>query len=460
VLALRADLAAATQGPGVRRGSWGVVVQSIDRRERLFELNPQALLVPASTAKLVSAASAADAVGWDYTYPTELHATGPIEDGVLHGDLVVVGHGDPSWSGAAGVDVSALAGALVGRVRRIDGLVIADDDQVEEPRPALAWTWDDLGYPSGALFGALNANENEMAVRVRPGDAEGQPTLLSTDGPAFDRPLVNRTTTGARGSTGRIWPEQRPGEPFLTIAGAVPAGGRGVRLSVAVGNPTWWFAQRLRAALVAAGIEVSGGAFDVDEIRPRPELTPATLVHRHMSPPLSALVRPMLKDSVNLYGEALMRLNAAMDGVPTNDAALDGLRLRLTAWGVPQDGVQLVDGSGLSRRNVVSAEVLALVLERMHDPSARSPFVAALPIAGSDGSLARRMKGTAAEGRLRAKTGTMSNVRTLAGYTTTADGEYLAFAMLLNNFEGTGADANDALDRMAVRLASFSRGAP
>jgi D-alanyl-D-alanine carboxypeptidase/D-alanyl-D-alanine-endopeptidase (penicillin-binding protein 4) len=458
--ALRADLTASTQLPGVRRGTWGIVVHSIDRRERLFELNPQALLVPASTGKLVSAASAGDTVGWDFTFSTELHATGPIEDGVLRGDLVVVGHGDPSWSGAAGVDVSALATALAGRVRRIDGLVIADDDLVEEPRPALAWTWDDLGYPSGALFGALNVGENEMIVRVRPGDAEGQPTLLSADLAALDRPLVNRTTTGARGTVGRIWPEQRPGEPFLTIAGSLPARGAETRLSVSVGNPTLWFARRLRAALVAAGIEVTGEAFDVDDIRPRPELTAATLVHSHTSPPISALVRPMLKDSINLYGEALMRLNAAADGLPTNDAALDGLRKRLTAWGVAPDGVQVVDGSGLSRRSVVSADALTLILQRMHDPDGRSPFVTALPVAGVDGSLARRMKGTAAEGRVRAKTGTMSNIRTLAGYATTADGEQLAFAFLLNNFEGTGADANDALDRMAIRLASFSRAAP
>lgn len=459
LLALRAELTAATQLPGVRRGVWGVVVQSIDRGERLFELNPRTLLVPASTAKLVSAASAADAVGWDYTFLTELHATGPIDDGVLRGDLVVVGHGDPTWAGAAGVDVSALAQALAGRVRRIEGLVIADDDQMEEPRPALAWTWDDLGYPSGALFGALNADENQMVVRVRPGDAEGQPTLLSVEEGAADRPLVNRTITGAPGSPGRIWPEQRPGEPFLTIAGVVPAG-RTAAIMVAVGNPTRWFAQRLRTALIRAGIQVTGGAFDVDDIRPRPELTATTLVHGHMSPPLAAIVQPLLKDSINLYGEALMRLNAAMEPVPTNDLALDGLRRRLTAWGVPPDGVQLVDGSGLSRRNVLSAEALVTVLERMHDPSARAPFVSALPIAGIDGSLAGRFKGTTAEGRVRAKTGTMSNIRSLAGYATTADGEHLAFAVLLNNFEGTGAQATGAIDTMAVALASFRRQTP
>jgi D-alanyl-D-alanine carboxypeptidase/D-alanyl-D-alanine-endopeptidase (penicillin-binding protein 4) len=211
---------------------------------------------------------------------------------------------------------------------------------------------------------------------------------------------------------------------------------------------------------VAAGVQVPGGAFVVDDIRPRPVLTAETLIAGHMSSPLSAIVRPLLKDSINLYAEAVMRLNAVPADVPTNDAALGGLRARLTAWNVPPDGVQLVDGSGLSRRSVIAPEALLAVLARMHDPTGRSPFVAALPVAGVDGSLARRMKGTAAEGRVLAKTGTMSNIRTLAGYATTAEGEHLAFVILLNNFEGTGTEATDAVDRMAVRIASFRRVGP
>jgi D-alanyl-D-alanine carboxypeptidase/D-alanyl-D-alanine-endopeptidase (penicillin-binding protein 4) len=152
-----------------------------------------------------------------------------------------------------------------------------------------------------------------------------------------------------------------------------------------------------------------------------------------------------------------MRLNTAPGTFPTNDAALDGLRERLDSWGIPSTSYQLVDGSGLSRRDAISAEAVLAVLERMADSSGASPFVTGLPIAGVDGSLATRMKGTPAEGNVRAKTGTMSNIRSLAGYVTTRDGERLAFVILINNFEGTGVNANDALDAIAVRLASFSR---
>jgi len=164
----------------------------------------------------------------------------------------------------------------------------------------------------------------------------------------------------------------------------------------------------------------------------------------------------MLKDSINLYGEALMRLNAG-DMPATNDGALEGLRKRLAAWGIPKDGEHLVDGSGLSRRDLIAPETLFVLLKRAFEPAGTSPFVSGLPLAGVDGSLAARMKGTAAERNLRAKTGTMSNIRSLAGYVTTRDGEHLALVIMVNNYEGDGEDANQAIDRMAVRLAEFSR---
>ena len=116
-----------------------------------------------------------------------------------------------------------------------------------------------------------------------------------------------------------------------------------------------------------------------------------------------------------------------------------------------------VDGSGLSRRDVLTADMLVAVLRRMYDPAGASPWMTGLPIAGRDGTLDGRLKGTAAENNLRAKTGTMSNIRSLAGYVKTRDGETLAFAIMADNFEGSGTTATEAIDRIAVRLASFSR---
>jgi D-alanyl-D-alanine carboxypeptidase/D-alanyl-D-alanine-endopeptidase (penicillin-binding protein 4) len=416
------------------------------------------LLVPASAAKLAAVATAAEAVGWDYRYETTLRATGPIVDGVLQGDLIAVGSGDPTIGGRAGDDIGSWVDALKSAgIRRIDGRIIGDDDAIEEPRPQLAWAWDDLGYATGSLFGALNFAENRLAVTVTPGAAAGTPAAVSVEPHAAYRPLSNRVVTAATGAPQLVWPEQRPGEAFLTVAGTVAAGAPPTRLNVSAGNPTFWFASVLRNRLLRQGVEVTGDAWDVDDVMPAPDRLGATVLFTYRSRPLSEIVQPLLKDSVNLYAEAIMRLNAAPGVLPTNDAALDGYRRRLEAWGVPADAQQVIDGSGLSRRDVISAEALLIVLQHMQDPAARSPFVSALPIAGVDGSLANRMRDTAAAGNVRAKTGTMSNIRSLAGYATTRDGERLAFAAMVNNFEGAGAAANQALDAIAVALAGFQR---
>src|SRR5262245_40646293 len=455
---LRDGILEDTSGPGVRRGVWGIVAYSLDRQVPLFELNAGALLVPASSAKLVSVATAAEAAGWNYRYLTTLRAAGSVVNGVLRGDLLVVGSGDPSIGGPAGDDFSSWTNALkAAGIRRIEGRVIGDDDALEEPRPQQAWAWDDLGYTSGAVFGALNFAENRTSVSISPGSAEGAPTNLAVDARTTYRTLTNLALTGPRGSQLLLWPEQRPGERALTIAGTIPVGTSPVTIGIAVGNPTLWFANALRTRLIRDGIEVTGEAVDIDDVHPTPDRAGSIVLFTHASRTLAEIAQPLLKDSINLYAEALLRLNASPGAFPTNDAALDGLRTRLDTWGVERDSQQLIDGSGLSRRSTISAEALITVLRRMYDPTGGSPFMTGLPVAGIDGSLANRMKRTPAEGQLRAKTGTMSNIRSLAGYVTTRDGEHLALVIMVNNFEGTGLQANDAIDRIAVRLASFSR---
>jgi len=455
---LRTDIVRSTQVPGVQRGVWGIAVHSIDRNERLFELQPNTLLVPASVAKLLSISTASEAVGWDYTFETTLQTTGTIRDGVLTGDLLVVGSGDPTIGGRAGEDLSRWVAALqAAGIRRIDGRIIGDDNALEEPRPQLAWAWDDLGYANAALFGALNFADNRMNVTVTPGSSAGAPAAITAEPQAAARPLSTRVVTGAAGTTQQIWPEQRPGEPFLTIAGSIPAGAAAARLTVAVGNPTFWFASVLRNRLQSQGIQVTGDAWDIDDVNPEPDRSRAQVLFTHRSRPLRDIVQPVLKESLNLYAEAVMRLNVAPGQARTNDAALEGFNKRLTAWGVPANGQQIVDGSGLSRRDTVSAETVLAVLRHMYDPAGTSPFVTGLPIAGVDGTLSERMRNTLAAGNVRAKTGTMSNIRSLAGYVKTRDGETLAFAALVNNFEGPAAAANQALDSIAVLLASFSR---
>src|SRR4030095_13676114 len=234
---LQTDLTAATKMPGVQRATGGSARQSRARTQRLFDLNPQTLMVPASIAKLVSVATAADAVGWDYRFTTTLRSTGSIEGGVLHGDLLVVGGGDPAIGGRGGDDFTTWVDALKNAgIHRIDGRVIGIDDAFEEPRPGFAWSWDDLGYSTGAVFGALNLAENRLSVTVTPGAIAGAPTSLAYNVEAQDLPITNRSVTAPAGSAPLVWPEMRPGENVLTIAGSVPAGGMPATLLLSAGD--------------------------------------------------------------------------------------------------------------------------------------------------------------------------------------------------------------------------------
>ena len=446
-------------GPGVSRGSWGIVVQSIARDERLFEYNGRALLVPASISKLVAVAAGVEAVGWDYVFETSVRTAGDITNGVLHGDLLIVGSGDPSIGGRGGDDdfsswVDALKAA---GIARIDGRIIGDDDAFDDPRPGAMWAWDDLGYTSGALYGALNFAENKMAVTVTPARTAGAPAALSVEPFAASRPLGNRTLTLRAGSLQQLWPEQRPGEPFLTIAGSMPVGAAPARMTVSAGNPTSWFASAFRHQLLQGGIEVGGEAFDIDDVSPKPDASSMRVLYTHRSRPLAGITEPLLKESINIYAEAVFRLGTGPTGGRMNDDAIAALRMRLPMWGLPVDAIQLVDGSGLSRRDTIAAETIVRVLQRMYDATGMSPWMQGLPIAGRDGTLENRLKGTAAADNVRGKTGTMSNIRSLAGYIRTRDGEPLAFAIMVNNFEGTGAQAQAAIDAIAVRLAEFTR---
>ena len=455
---LQTDLIAATQMPGVQHGTWGIAVQSLDRNERLFDLNPHTLIVPASVEKLVSVATAVDAVGWDYRFTTTLRRTGPIADGVLRGDLLIIGGGDPSTGGRGGDDFSSWIAALKeAGIRRIDGRVVGVDDLFEEPRPGFAWSWDDLGYSTGAIFGALNFGENMAMVTVRPGSTPGAPAMLTPNGDAVDAQTIDRAVTGAAGTRQLLWPEMRPGEPEVTIAGSTPIGGRAVSLLISAGNPTLWSARVLRRHLIAGGIDVSGEAVDGDTLDAPPTLDAGELVYTYRSHPLSEIAQQAVKESINLYGEALHRLNAAGPLPHDNDQALAGVKQRFLSWGVPAEGFQLVDGSGLSRRDALAPDTLLTILTHMYDATGASPWMTAFPIAGVDGTLMGRMKDTPAENNVRAKTGTMSNVRSLVGYVRTRDGESLAFVIMLENFEGTGAQAVAAIDSIAIRLASFRR---
>ena len=443
------------------RGVWAVDVRSLDTGERLFELNSGKLMMPASNMKVVTLATAAENLGWDYRFTTTLETSAPIENGALMGDLVIRGTGDPTLNTRQGRGAAVLAewaGILrAADIQEIRGRIIGDDQAFDDEGLGDGWSWDYLQFGYAAPVGALQFNEDVAPLTIAPGPRPGDPAVVSL-APGSGLEVVNRAMTAGEETSETIDFRRQLFRPTLEITGAVPAGSIPVTRNVTVVNPTIYFAQSVKDAFVAAGIRVTGEAADLDDIAVHdgPE---RRALGSTSSPPLREIATVLMKVSQNLYAETLVKaLGASAGEVGTTAAGRRLMRKTLTAWGIPEDAYVISDGSGLSRSNYVSAEMITAILARMYrDPRHRDEFAATLPIAGKDGTIASRMRRTLAEGNATAKTGSIANVRSLSGYVRTKDGETLVFSIIANDFVIPAATVNWIADLAVEILATFTR---
>lgn len=468
---LQHDIDGILAAPALEHSVWGVLVKSLagagnpGHDETLYSLHARTLLMPASNMKIVTLAATAERLGWDYHYETRLLASAPIQGGVLHGDLVVVGSGDPSIGGRDGApahvfDAWAENLKAIG-LRRIDGRIIGDDNRFEDETLGAGWTWDDLSEGYAAGIGALQFNENSIRATIAPGLAPGDGAIVSVDPVGSGLMIRNELTTTAEGTPSSVSARRLPGSSQLQLRGSVPLGSTPSVHTLSVDNPTLFFVTVLRNTLIAHGIGVDGPAVDIDELTEAPARDGASVLLTHQSPPLSMLATTLMKVSQNLYAETFLKTLSAPgmnDGVATASEGRRLARATLQAWGVEDGGLIMRDGSGLSRYNYVTPQTLVTILTHVdRDDRLRGPFESALPVAGRDGTLERRMAGTPAEGNAHAKTGSIANARALSGYVTTADGERLVFSILGNNFETAASLIEQTSDQIVVRLAQFRR---
>jgi D-alanyl-D-alanine carboxypeptidase/D-alanyl-D-alanine-endopeptidase (penicillin-binding protein 4) len=459
---VRRDIDAVLENRVLRRVYWGVLVRSLKTDETLYSLNADKLMMPASNMKIVTLAAAAEKLGWDYRYETTIAAAGPIEGGTLRGDLVVIGSGDPSLVAADGMADRVFAdwaSQLKQRgIRAISGRVIGDDDGFEEETLGFGWMWDDLPTNDSAGVGALQYNESGVRVTVAPGPSVGDSAAVALSVGSSGLMIVNAVTTSIAGTAASIDTRRLPGSMNLELRGTIARGGTPAALLVSVDNPTQFFVNALRAALIANGIDVRGPAVDIDDVRDAPATRGMPIVS-YRSAPLSTLAIRLMKVSQNQYAETLLKTVGAAPGVvPAAAAGWRAAQAIFEGWGVAPGALIQRDGSGLTRYDFVTPDALVTILTHVdRDARLRDPFQASLPIAGRDGTLANRMKGTPAEGNARAKTGSMTAVRGTSGYVTGADGEPLVFAILANNYDVPAATITAAEDAIIVRLAQFHR---
>lgn len=455
--ALRRAIDSIVEGPEFRSAQWGVLVVDPAAGDTLYSRNAGKLFLPASNMKLVTMATAAARLGLDYRWTTTVAGRGPISDGVLAGDLLVYGRGDPSVSDSARGDAMRplrdMADSLYARgLRRVTGRLVAAGDAFPGPTIGFGWSWDDLDGPDGAPVDELTFNNGFATLRVRAGASPGHRPVVSTEPARAYPPVRVAARTVARDdsaalSAGPLRAVRDTARGSFAVLGAIAAGDSAA-LPVTFSDPDAAYLAALGEALNDRGIAVDGAATDT-------AATVDTLV-RVESPTLGELLPAVFKPSQNQMAELVLRtLGLVATGVGRADSAARVIGDQLRAWGADSDGYVIRDGSGLARYDLLSPETVVRVLNAMRRAPWFQTFDAALPVAGVDGTLRHRMRGTPAEGDVHAKTGSLANTRSLSGYVTTAGGRLLVFSLLVNNFAGPPARVGEEQDAIAELLAGL-----
>jgi D-alanyl-D-alanine carboxypeptidase/D-alanyl-D-alanine-endopeptidase (penicillin-binding protein 4) len=397
----RAAIDSMVNDPQFRNAHWGMLIVDPTSGDTLYSHNAGKLFMPASNQKILTGSTALVQLGPDFRFTTRFATNGDVRNGVLNGDLVVIGRGDPSFSDAMRGDYrlafDAMADSLnalgihhVGGGLRRAGNAFPDDQY------GFGWEFDDADEPYGAGIDELYVNEGFTKAKRR--NAKGDSVL--TDVAIRDHPTV--------------------------------------------------FLNTLHDAMLRKNV-TGAGFIDTTLLADEKLTTLFTL----KSPPLSEILKALEKPSQNQIAEIFFKtLGLEKTGVGIADSGRVVVERQLAAWGAEKDGFAVRDGSGLSRHDYVSPETIVRVLTIMRTRPEFPFLYDALPIAGVDGTIASRMKNTAAQGNVHAKTGTVDKARSLSGYVTTADGKTLVFSFLCNNFTVSNRAVERVQDVILAHLAA------
>ena len=469
--ALRWWIDSVTAAPDFRNANWGILVIDPARSDTIVRYNAAKLFMPASNMKIVTGAVALAQLGPNYRFRTTLLATGPVVNGALRGDVVIVGRGDPTASdhmrGDAMLAMLELADSIAARgIVRIEGRIRSEGDAFPGPIYGYGWSWDEVDEPYSAGVDELYFNEGFSRIVIRGGAFPGEPvTAAVLPSRGYPRVRIEARTVPAPDSTMtagdalvtplsiQVVRDSSPGS--VVVRGTIaPRDSQLVRFAHEV--PPTAFITALKEALEARGLSVA----ESDSVsRTANAGVVRDTIAVVLSPPLREILPVFEKPSQNQIGEILLRtlgLERTGAGVPDSGRAV--IERQLVEWGVARDGFVVRDGSGLSRYNYLSPETIVRVLEVMHRDSAFQVFYDAMPIAGVDGTLANRLKGTYAEANARGKTGFVAQARSISGYVTSADGRLLIYSLLCNNWTVPVRVVERVQDSIVARLAGMTAG--
>ena len=431
----------------LRNTQIGIKVVSLKNGEVLFEKNGEKLLIPASNAKILTAAAALKEIGPQYKFLTKALTDGKIEGNKITGNLYIQGDGDTFFVTEM---IYYFANELAIRgFTGITGDVVIDDfyfDRNYDVPPG------DRAYV--APVSAVAANFNSISLFIRPGNSNGSPAKVEIDPPNEFIKIINQARTGGSKSTISVIRKADGEKNIIVVSGSIPLGGKGERAYRSISNPPMYAGAVLKSIFAQRGITISG----VIGHKETPASARELLIYKSKS--FDLVIKDLMNFSNNMIANQLIKaLGAHKYGAPGSmEKGLRAAKESLASLGIKPESFVMVDGSGYDRQNRVSADLLTTILKKMSEDMVLFPgFWFSLPVAGEEGTLERRFKSNGAKGKIRAKSGTITGVATLAGYAPTKDGELLAFAFLFNDPRGRTRELYSYQEKIGELLCNFTR---
>jgi D-alanyl-D-alanine carboxypeptidase/D-alanyl-D-alanine-endopeptidase (penicillin-binding protein 4) len=472
---LRNSIDSLVADPMFRNANWGILIVEPTTGDTLYSRSAGKLFMPASNEKLLIGSTAFAQLGTAYRFTTTFLSSGPITNGVLGGDLIVVGRGDPSVSdammgGDAMKPLRVAADSLYALgIREISGSLVKGGNAFPDTTIG-NWDWSSETYAVDELF----FNQGSARVTAFGGDRTGDPVKLRS-APARTMPtIVNEVVTsdtppagvaagggrggggrggrgggGARSGAVRATFDMRGPLPVVHLTGWV-APHDSITTQIPLRDPASAWLQAFAEALADRGIVLHGSIVRT----PDAVITNQKQLFVLSSPTLGEIFPPFFKPSQNQIGEILLRtLGLERAGIGSADSGVKVVERQMAAWGIDTAAVVVRDGSGLSRHDYVTPEAIVKILDTMRKRPDFKIFYDALPIGGVDGTIASRMRGTPAQGNVHAKTGTVDRSHALSGYVTTTDGKMLLFSFQANNYTVPNTQVERVQDWIAAQLA-------
>lgn len=441
------------QRENVSDAFWGVALYDLEAEETVYGRNASQAFLPASTQKVITSAAAIDILGSSHRYETTLYYDGSVQGAVMQGDLVLEGSGDPTFgsSEVPGDDPLQKWSERLAEmgVERIEGRLIADDDVFDDQRYPDGWIvnylTDQKGRHMGNSGGGLVYRDNVVPVRVR-ATRPGQAPSVETQ-PENILSVTNRAETSSRWRGNTLQVNRTFSTNELVLTGSVARSYNGT-LAVPVSDPTAFVLKSFEKRLHDAGIQTDLELLDVDDLNNPPD--PDSPLFVEFSRPLAEITSEINKRSNNFYAEQVFRTYAWGGSIR---GAAKRTKTFLRTAGIDTRNLLLHDGSGLSRKNLVTPESMVKLLAHMDDHEERASFMASLPTGGErNTTLNYRLR----QVDVRAKTGSLEFVSALTGYTTRADGRQFAFAIFANNFTGPSYHFSRTIDQIVRAMTARS----